>query len=180
MALWLRRGGRRDLVRPRGLPLRSRFLPSAAHAREQRLFAIDATRRLRRGGVDVAAVPGDDPVQFRQRLDLVDDHPAQLRRALGRLLRQLKNAAPQLLARAFEFMLHFAGHLPHGLQDVGETRGRALQHAFRLVRRLPEQRMRFVRRLLVDAVQGFRRTLPFLLGRHADPLMMLGDGAGAL
>ncbi len=176
----LRRRGRRGLVRPRSLPLRRRFQPSAAHAREQRLFAIDAPRRLGRGGVDAAPVAGDDPVQFRQRLDLVDDHPAQLRRALGGLLRQLQDAAPQLLARAFEFVLHFAGHLPHGLQHVGEARGRAVQHGLRLARGLPEQRMRFVRRLLVDAVQGFRRALPLLFGRHADPLMMLGDGAGAL
>ena len=122
----------------------------------------------------------DDLVQLGQRLDLVHDHPAQLRCAFGRFLRQLEHAAAQLLAGSLDLALHFGGHLPHRMQHVGEAFGRAVQHRFRLGRGLPEQRVRLGRCLLVEAVQGFHRALPLLLRGHANALMMLGDSPGAL
>ena len=74
-----------------------------------------AARRL--GGVDAAAVAGDDAVELGQRLDLVDDDAAHLRGALGGLLRQLEDATAQLGARRLELALHLGRHLLHALEQ---------------------------------------------------------------
>ena len=70
---------------------------------------------VRLGGDDVeaAAVMGDDAVQFRERLDLVDDHFAHLRGALGGLLRHFQNAAAQFVAGGLQLVMHFGRHLLH-------------------------------------------------------------------
>ena len=57
--------------------------------------------------VKSAAVTGHDPVQFGQRLDLVDDDLAHLRGALGGFLRHFQHAAAQLVAGGFQLVLHF-------------------------------------------------------------------------
>ena len=90
-----------------GMPRRCGARPPSA-----RLAA--AARRL--GRVEAAAVAGDDAVELGQRLDLVDDHAAHLRGALGGLLRQFEDAAAQLGARGLELALHLRRHLLHALQ----------------------------------------------------------------
>ena len=52
--------------------------------------------------VQSAAVTCDDPVQFGQRLDLVDNDLAHLRGALGGFLRHLQHAAAKFAARGFQ------------------------------------------------------------------------------
>ena len=64
---------------------------------------------------------GDDPVQFGQRLDLVDDYLAHLRGALGGLLRHFQHAAAKLVARGFELLMHFRGHLLHARDHARRT-----------------------------------------------------------
>ena len=54
-----------------------------------------------------------DPVQFGQRLDLVDDHLAHLRGALGGFLRHFQHATAQLVAGGFQLVLHLGSHLLH-------------------------------------------------------------------
>ncbi len=50
---------------------------------------------------------GDDAVELGERLDLVDDHLAHLRGALGGFLRHFENAAAQFGAGGFELAVHF-------------------------------------------------------------------------
>ncbi len=64
---------------------------------------------------------GDDPVELGERLDLVDDHLAHLRGVVGRLLRHLEHAAAQLVAGRLELVMHFGGHLLHGLHHRTRT-----------------------------------------------------------
>ena len=78
--------------------------------------------------VEPAAVARHDPVQFGQRLDLVDDHLAHLRGALGGLLRHFQHATAKFVARGFQFVLHFAGHLLHARDHGGELVGGLLEH----------------------------------------------------
>ena len=72
---------------------------------------------------------GDDAIELGQRLDLVDDDAAHLRRAFGGLLRQLEHAAAQFGARRLQLLLHFRRHLLHALHDVGEALGGLREHA---------------------------------------------------
>ena len=74
---------------------------------------------------------GDDPVEFGQRLDLVDDHLAHLRGVVGGLLRHFEHAAAQFVAGGFELVMHLGGHLLHGLHHGGELLGRLLEHRIR-------------------------------------------------
>src|SRR5580692_7135658 len=53
----------------------------------------------RLGGIERAAVTGDDAIELGQSFDLIDDDAAHLRGALGGLLRQFEDAAAQLGAR---------------------------------------------------------------------------------
>ena len=66
---------------------------------------------------------GDNAIELRQGLDLVDDDTAHLRRALGGFLRQFEDAAPQLGPRRLQLLLHFRRHLLHALHDLGVTLG---------------------------------------------------------
>ena len=66
-------------------------------------------------------MPGDNAVELRQSLDLVDDDAAHLRGAFRGLLRQFENAAAQFGARRFQLLLHLRRHLLHALHDLGET-----------------------------------------------------------
>src|SRR6187551_3136405 len=68
----------------------------------------------------VAAITGDDPVEFGERLDLVDDHLAHLRGVVGGLLRHLEHTAAQLVAGRLELVMHLGGHLLHGLHHRAE------------------------------------------------------------
>ena len=86
---------------------------------------------------------GDDPVEFGQRLDLVDDHLAHLRGVVGGLLRHFQHAAAQFVAGGFELVMHLGGHLLHGLHHGAELLGRLLEH-----------RIRFRAALLVQFAHG--------------------------
>ena len=77
---------------------------------------------------------GDDPVQFGQRLDLIDDHLAHLRGAFGGLLRHFQHAAAKLVAGGLQLGMHFGRHLLHARHHGGE-----------LVGGLPEHRVGFLR-----------------------------------
>ncbi len=114
--------------------------------------------------VHPAAVMGDDAVQFGERLDLVDDHLAHLRGALGGLLRHFEHAAAQLVAGRLELVMHLGRHLLHARHHVGELLGRLLEH-----------RIRFVRGLPVDVVHGVDGLPVLLLGRDADRLELPAD-----
>jgi hypothetical protein len=72
-------------------------------------------------------VTGDDAVEFRQRLHLVDNDTAHLGHAFGSLFRQFEHPAAQLAARRLELALHVERHLLHALHDLGESIGRLLQ-----------------------------------------------------
>src|SRR6185312_4924553 len=123
---------------------------------------------------------GDDAVELGQRLDLIDDDAAHLRRALGGLLRQFEHAAAQLgagrfelalhvLTRGFEFALHLGRHLLHAAQRLREARIGLL-----------EQRMG-VAGGLVEDVAHRRGGAPALgVGLFAHALELLADRAGAL
>ena len=65
----------------------------------------------------------NNPVQFSQCLDLVDDHLAHLRGAVGRFLWHLEHAATKLFAGHLEFVVHFRSHLLHALDHRGELVG---------------------------------------------------------
>ena len=93
---------------------RRRFRCAPRPPAARRLLARRPPHRLDR--VETAAVTGDDAVELRQRLDLVDDDAAHLRGALGGLLRQFEHAAAQFGAGGFQLLLHFGGHLLHALQ----------------------------------------------------------------
>src|ERR1700722_16955029 len=60
------------------------------------------------GGIERAAVAGDDAIELGQGFDLIDDDAAHLRRAFGGLLRQFEDAATQFGARHLELLLHSA------------------------------------------------------------------------
>ena len=152
-------GGRVEaLCRRRACAMRC--CAAAAGGRQHRLFLA-----LRRwcgrwcNDIEAAAVMGDDPVQFRQRLDLVDDHLAHLRGAFGGLLRHFQHAAAKLVAGGFQLVLHFGGHLLHARDHGGE-----------LFRGLLEHRIRFLRcsadrcRLMASDGQP-----AFLFGRRREP-----------
>ena len=112
---------------------------------------------------------GDDAVELGQRLDLVDDHAAHLRGAVGGLLRQFENAAAQLGARGLELALHLGGHLLHALQRFGEA-----------LRGLREHLVGFAAVLGVDAVQQLAGAPALLLERAGAFGARLGDDAGDL
>ena len=88
-------------------------LAASAGGGQHRLFL--AVHAGAAGGDDVksVAVACDDPVQFGQRLDLVDDDLAHLRGILGSLLRHFQHAAAKLVARGLELLMHLRGHLLH-------------------------------------------------------------------
>ena len=100
----------------------------------------------------------DDPVQFGQRFDLVDNDLAHLRGALRRLLRHLEYAAAEFAARGFEFVVHLGGHLLH-----------ALHHRGKLVRGLLEHRFGFLGALLIDLMHGLRTSGGVPLRPHREP-----------
>ena len=104
-------------------PSRSARRSRAAGGCHHRLF-LALAGAARRHHVEAAAVMGDDAVEFGQRLDLVDDHLAHLRGALGGLLRHLEHAAAQLVAGGFELAVHLGSHLLHALHHRGELLGR--------------------------------------------------------
>ena len=136
--------------------------------------AADGEHRLglapgRLGGVETAAVAGDDAVELGESLDLVDDDAAHLRRRVGSLLRQLENAAAQLGARRLQLLLHFAGHLLHALHDLGEAGGGLAEHAVHLCGGL-----------VIDRIECFAGALALFLGGRAHQLELLLDGAHAL
>ena len=107
----------------------------------------------------------DDPVQFGQRLDLVDDHLAHLRGALGGLLRHFQHAAAKFVARGVQLVVHFGRHLLHARHHGGE-----------LVRRLLEHRIGFLRALLIDLAHGIGGQPALLFGRGANRLELPADG----
>src|SRR5262249_29670739 len=135
-----------------------------AGARRDRLLARAAPRRLRR--LQPAAVTRHDPVELRQRLDLVDDDAPHLRRAVGRLLRQLEDALAYLLAGRLQLPLHLAGHVLEIAHQFAE-----------LVRRLLEQRHGLAGRLLVDVAQRLARALALRFRGRAHQLVLAGDRA---
>ena len=89
----------RRFVSRRGFAARCGFI-AAADDGKRRLLARP-TDRLDR--IEVAAVTGDDTIEFSQSFDLINDHPAHLRGILRRLLRQLEHSATQFSARRLEF-----------------------------------------------------------------------------
>ena len=69
------------------------FVAAADHGQRRLLARAALLHRLDR--VEIAAVAGDDAVEFGQRLDLIDDDAAHLRGAFGGFLRQFEHAAAQ-------------------------------------------------------------------------------------
>ena len=139
-------------------------LAAAAGRHHGGLFlALHARTRLA-DDVHPAAVMGDDAVQFGERLDLVDDHLAHLRGALGGLLRHFQHAAAQLVAGRLELVMHLGRHLLHARNQVGEAFGGLLEH-----------RIGFFRGLPVDVVHGLDGLPVLLLGRDADRLELPAD-----
>ena len=106
----------------------------------------------------------DDPVQFGQRLDLVDNHLAHLRGVLGGFLRHFQHAAAKLVAGRLQFVMHFRSHLLHALHHGREPVGRLLEH-----------RIRFLGALLIELAQGLGRQPAFLFGRGAHRLELAAD-----
>ena len=107
---------------------------------------------------------GHDPVQFGQRLDLVDDHLAHLRGVFGGFLRHFEHATAKLVARGIEFVVHFRGHLLHALHHRGKLFGRLLEH-----------RIGFLRALPVDVVHRIGGQPAFLFRRCAHSLELPAD-----
>ena len=107
----------------------------------------------------------DDPVQFGQRLDLVDDHLAHLRGILGGFLRHFEHAAAKFVARGVQFVMHFGAICFMLAHHRGELVGRLLEH-----------RVGFLRALLVDFVHGVGRQPALFFGRRADRLELAADG----
>ena len=81
-----------------------RSAAAPAGDRHHRLFLALGAGAAAAHDVEAAAVMCDDPVQFRQSLDLVDDHLAHLRGAFGGFLRHFQHAAAQLVAGGLEFV----------------------------------------------------------------------------
>ena len=71
---------------------------------------------------------GDDAIELGQRLDLVDDHAAHLRCAVGGLSRQFEDALAQLGAGGFELALHLRGHSLEPLDHLGVALRRLIEH----------------------------------------------------
>src|SRR4029079_18421140 len=141
-------------------------LASATDYGQRRLFARAAQHRLHR--VEITAMARNDAIEFGKSLDLVDDDPAHLRGAFGSFLRQLEDAASEFVARAFEFALHFRGHLLHALDGFAKTLVCALEEGLGLADGL-----------LVDRTHRFGRALAFFFGVLTDALVLLADGASA-
>ena len=95
-------GGRLEALLPPASGLSRRGPPGG----DQQRFFLLLGEPARLDGYDVqpAAMMSHDPVQFRQRLDLIDDHLAHLCGAFGGLLRHLQHAAAELAAGGFEFV----------------------------------------------------------------------------
>ncbi len=106
----------------------------------------------------------DDPVQFGQRLDLVDNDLAHLRGALGGFLRHLQHAAAQFVARGFQLVMHLQSHLLHALHHRGE-----------LVRRLLEHGVGFLGAALIHFAHGVGCQPAFLLRRRANRFKLPAD-----
>ena len=96
----------------------------------------------------------NDAIELGESLDLVDDNPAHLGGAFGSFLRQFEDAAPELVARAFQLALHFGGHLLHALDGFAKTFVRTL-----------EQGLGVADGLLVDCAHRFGRALALFLRR---------------
>ena len=101
--------------------MRGSLAVRAAGGRHHGLFLALHAGAAAAHDVEAAAVMRDDPVQFRQRLDLVDDHLAHLRGAFGGLLRHFEHAAAQFVAGGFELVVHFRGHLLHARDHAWRT-----------------------------------------------------------
>ena len=107
---------------------------------------------------------GDDTVELRQCLDLVDDDLAHLRGGLGGLLRHFQHAAAQLVAGRFQLALHLGGHLLHAADHGGELVGGLLEH-----------RIRFFGALLIDLGHRIRSLAAFFLGCGANRFELPAD-----
>ncbi len=107
---------------------------------------------------------GDDPVELGQRFDLVDDHLAHLRRALGRFLRHFENAAAQLGAGGVELAVQFGRHLLHAVHDGCELVGGLAEHA-----------VRFARALIIDFGHRLGGLAALVLDRHAHGSELAAD-----
>ena len=82
---------------------------------------------------------GHDTVELGERIDLLHDYTAHLRRALRGLLRQLEDALAQLAASCLHFARHRSAHLAHLAHDLDEA-----------LAGLAEQRRSLTSRLLID------------------------------
>ena len=143
-------------------------LAASAGGRQHRLFLALHAGAAGAHDIQPAAVTRDDPVQFGQRLDLVDDHLAHLRGVLGGFLRHFQHAAAKLVAGGLQLVMHFRSHLLHALHHGGEPVGRLLEH-----------RIRFLRALLIELVHGLGGQPALLFGRGADRLELVADRGGA-
>src|SRR5262249_9043852 len=133
---WAERRWARAPRRRTGDIARGRLLRSGAVGTHWSCLRAPAARGVKR--LDIAAhglnsiqrppMASDNPIEFGERFDLIDDHAAHLGCALGRLLRQLKDAAAQLLTRRLEFLLHLRRHLLHALHDFTKPRSGFGEH----------------------------------------------------
>ena len=154
-------GGRFDALPRRPCAERGAI---ARRRRPHRLFLALHAGAAGGDHVEAAAVMRDDPVQFGQRLDLVDNHLAHLRGAFGGLLRHFQHAAAQFVAGGFEFVMHFRRHLLHARHHGGELVGGLLEH-----------RVGFLGALLIDLAHGFGGQPALFLGRSAHRLELPAD-----
>ena len=84
-------------------------------------------------------MPGDNAVELGQSLDLIDDDAAHLRRAFGRLLRQLENAATQFGARRSRAPAAFPSPSASCPARSRRSARRTGEHAVHLAGRLPRK-----------------------------------------
>ncbi len=106
----------------------------------------------------------DDPVQFGQRFDLVDDDLAHLGGVFRGFLRHFEHATAQFVAGGLELQMHLGRHLLHALDHRRKALGGLLEHA-----------VGFLRALLIEFGHGIGGHPAFFFGRGANCFELAAD-----